>query len=191
MTERRPRLWTVGHGRVAQDAFVALLSAHGITALVDVRRHPGSRRNPQYGRGQLEGWLPAAGIAYRWEPGMGGHREPAPGSAHTAITDPALRAYADHMATAEFGTCLAALAAQAAAQPTAVMCAEGDWRRCHRRFLADAAVLLGAVDVGHLRPDGSVEAHLVTPAARVAGGAVGSPPARTLIYDGGQLTIAD
>jgi uncharacterized protein (DUF488 family) len=177
---------------------VALLSAQRIRALVDVRRHPGSRRNPHYNRGQLERWLPAAGIAYRWEPGMGGHRDPVPRSAHTAITDPALQAYADHMATAEFGACLAALAAQAAAQATAVMCAEGDWRRCHRRLLADAAVLLGAVDVRHLRPDGSVEAHLVSAAVRVAGSSSGSPPAGSLafaltrlIYDAGQMTFAD
>jgi uncharacterized protein (DUF488 family) len=102
MTDARPLLWTVGHGRATQDAFVALLSAHEISTVVDVRRHPGSRRNPQYGRGQLERWLPAAGIAYRWEPGMGGHREPMPGSAHTAIADPGLQAYADHMATAKF-----------------------------------------------------------------------------------------
>jgi uncharacterized protein (DUF488 family) len=134
-------------------------------------------------RSALERWLPAAGVVYRWEPGMGGRRDPAADSPRTAIADPALRAYADHMATAQFRVCMTALVAQAAAHPTAVMCAEGDWRSCHRRYLADAAVLLGSVDVRHLGHDGSVEAHRVTPAARIAGA--------TLVYDGGQMTIAD
>ena len=43
-------------------------------SLVDVRRFPGSRNNPDVGREALEEWLPAMGIGYRWEERLGGRR---------------------------------------------------------------------------------------------------------------------
>lgn len=175
-------LFTIGHGRLPQEAFVRLLRHGGITRVVDVRRYPGSRRHPQYGRKELEHWLPAAGIAYRWLPQLGGRRRGGDRSPHTALANPSFRAYAEHMGGEEFRTTLTGLLRAAEAQ-MAIMCAEGDWRRCHRRLIADAATLLWGVTVRHLRHDGEVEDHVPSPAARVHEG--------SLVYDGGEPSLTE
>src|SRR5262249_36515849 len=99
--------------------------------------------------------------------GGGGRRRPSPESPHGALRVAAFRGYADHMETPEFRDALDALLTEAAARSTAVMCAESVWWRCHRRLLADAAVLLRRVSVEHLFHDGRLEAHRPTPEARV------------------------
>jgi uncharacterized protein (DUF488 family) len=80
------------------------------------------------------------------------------------------------METAEFRDALDELVTEADGRPTVVMCAESVWWRCHRRLLADAAVLLRGTPVEHLFHDGRLEAHRPMPEARVDG--------RRLVYDG-------
>ena len=169
-------LRTVGHGTLTADELAGLVRDAGIETIVDVRSFPASRRHPQFRREAMERWLPDAGVAYRWEPRLGGRRRPAPESPHGALRVAAFRGYADHMETAEFRDALDDLLAEAAARPTAVMCAESVWWRCHRRLLADAAVLLRGASVEHLFHDGRLAAHRPTPEARVDG--------RRLVYDG-------
>jgi uncharacterized protein (DUF488 family) len=164
-----PALYTVGHGTLAETAFTDLLSGAAITHVVDVRSYPGSRRNPQYGRAELEQWLPAAGVGYTWDRRLGGRRHPAATSPHAALRHEAFRGYADHMDTPEFRAALDDLIGLAAASPTTVMCSETVWWRCHRRLLADALVLLRQVPVIHLFHDGRVATHQPSPEARVAG----------------------
>jgi uncharacterized protein (DUF488 family) len=173
----RLRLLTVGHGTLEAEAFAGLLRGAGTARLVDVRTVPGSRRHPHFGRVAMEGWLPSAGIAYRWERDLGGFRRAAPDSVNTALRHPAFRGYADHMRTARFRAALDAVLADAAAAPTAVMCSESLWWRCHRRLLADAAVLLRGADVLHLLHDGRLEPHRPTEGVRREDG--------LLLYDGG------
>jgi len=173
-----PVLLTVGHGTMAGEAFAQLVVEAGVATLVDVRSIPGSRRHPQFGRDQLADRLRSVGVAYRWEPRLGGFRRPAAGSPNVALRHRSFRAYADHMASAEFHAALAELLAEAARSPTAVLCAETLWWRCHRRLLADAATLLGGARVRHLGHDGRLDEHRLTPGVRVddSGG---------LRYDGG------
>jgi uncharacterized protein (DUF488 family) len=168
-------LYAVGHGTLSEVETTELLHQAGIAHVVDIRSYPGSRRNPQFGHDQLERWLPAAGIGYSWDRRLGGRRRPDPSSPNVALRHEAFRAYADHMATAEFAEGRDALIGLAAATPSAVMCAETLWWRCHRRLLADAVVLLRAMTVMHLFHDGRLVAHHPTPEARVAEG--------RLIYD--------
>jgi len=73
-------LLTVGHGTLSEDDLRRLLLGAGVRLVVDVRRLPGSSRHPQVGRAALEGWLPEAGIAYRWCEPLGGRRTPLTGS---------------------------------------------------------------------------------------------------------------
>ena len=169
-------LRTVGHGTLTADELARLVTGAGVEMVVDVRSFPASRRHPQFGREAMERWLPEAGVAYRWEPRLGGRRRPAPESPHGALRVAGFRGYADHMETPEFRAALDELLAEAAVRPTAVMCAESLWWRCHRRLLADAAVLLRGAPVEHLFHDGRLEAHRPTPEARVDG--------RRLVYDG-------
>ena len=63
---------TVGHSTHPIDEFVAILNAHGIRTLVDVRTIPKSRHNPQFGEDQLPGSLEAAGIRYERLEELGG-----------------------------------------------------------------------------------------------------------------------
>jgi uncharacterized protein (DUF488 family) len=159
-------LFTVGHSTRTLDELVELLRAAGVTQLVDVRRFPGSRRHPQFGAERLAEGLAAAGIAYRHEPALGGRRKPRPDSVNTAWRNDQFRGYADHMASAEFTDALAALQRAAAEQPTAVMCAEANWRQCHRQLLADAMTTAGW-EVVHLLWSGGREPHRPMPQLRV------------------------
>jgi uncharacterized protein (DUF488 family) len=68
------RLTTVGHGTADRDTLLTLFRGVAAGRVVDVRRFPGSRRNPDVSTDALAGWLPAAGIDYRWEPRLGGRR---------------------------------------------------------------------------------------------------------------------
>lgn len=174
------RLLTVGHGTLSATDLAGLLGGAGAEHLVDVRSTPGSRRHPQFARDKMQRWLGEAGISYRWEPALGGRRRTSTGSPNTALRHPAFRGYADHMASPEFTPALDHLLDEAAAGSTAAMCAESLWWRCHRRLLADAAVLLRGATVVHLDHRGQLHEHRVTEGARVAGDLVvydvGSPP---------------
>jgi uncharacterized protein (DUF488 family) len=174
-------LLTVGHGTLSADELARLVGEAGIELVVDVRSFPASRRHPQFRREAMERWLPDAGVAYRWEPRLGGRRNPRADSPHSALRVPAFRGYADHMETGEFTTALVEVLADAEQRRTVVMCAESVWWRCHRRLIADAAVLLREADVEHLFHDRRVAPHQPTPEARVDGARV--------IYDGGETTL--
>lgn len=172
------RLLTVGHGTASRGRFTRLLRTVGVQLVVDVRSVPGSRRFPQFGRAELQAWLPEAGLGYRWESRLGGFRRSAADSANVALRHPAFRGYADYMASGSFREALAGLLDEASQQVTTIMCAETLWWRCHRRLIADAAVLLCRASVWHLGHDGRLAAHRLTDGVRC--GASGY-----LIYDRG------
>lgn len=165
-------LLTVGHGTATADELLALLRDAGIAAIVDVRRFPGSRRHPHVARSELEQWLPAGGVAYRWEERLGGRRSGAADSPHQGLRNASFRAYADHMGTGVFTEALDEVLAEADARTTAVLCSESLWWRCHRRLIADAVTLLHDRPVRHLLHDGRCVDHQPTDVARVADGAL-------------------
>ena len=162
-------LVTVGHGTLVQEALGTLLVDAGVQAVVDVRRFPGSRRNPDVARDAMARWLPARGVGYRWEEALGGRRRGAPVSPHVALRNASFRAYADHMETAEWEGALPAVLAEAADRTVAILCSESVWWRCHRRLVADVVTLVHHLDVRHLMHDGRLDAHRVTDGARRAG----------------------
>jgi uncharacterized protein (DUF488 family) len=175
-------LLTVGHGTLPADDLATLVVGHGVALVVDVRSYPGSRRHPQFGRTELGAWLPEAGVAYRWEPRLGGRRPVRADSVNVALRNAAFRGYADHMTTPEFRQALDDVLADAAARPTAVMCSESLWWRCHRRLLSDAATLVGGAAVAHLMHDGRMVPHPLTDGVRRDGD--------SLVYDvGGTLPL--
>ena len=172
------RLLTVGHSTMGSEEFADLLARAGVELVVDVRSAPGSRRYPHFGRVELEAWLPPAGFGYRWEPDLGGFRRSSASSPNVALRNDSFRGYADYMATDCFSEALAHVLGDASHQVLTVMCAETLWWRCHRRLIADAAVLLFAVEVRHLGQDGRLSEHRLTEGVRVddRGG---------LVYDAG------
>ncbi|MFI7453989.1 DUF488 family protein [Nonomuraea sp. NPDC049714] len=160
-------LLTFGHGTATRDRLAALLLEAGVTAVVDVRTAPGSRRNPDAGREALAEWLPAAGLGYRWDGRLGGFRKPAPDSPDVFWENASFRGYAGHTREPDFLAAMDELLAQAATGRTAVMCAEAVWWRCHRRLIADFAVLARHATVQHLAHDGRLTDHPPTPGARL------------------------
>ena len=168
------RLFTIGHSVRPLDEFLALLDAHGVTGLADVRTMPRSRRHPHFSREALETSLPGAGIAYRHFAALGGLRKPRPDSANRGWRHEAFRGYADHMATPEFESALDELMAFAGSQVVAVMCAEAKWWECHRQLIADAVVARGAT-VCHIMSKRDAPAHELTPFARIERGRVTYP----------------
>src|SRR3712207_1306866 len=137
------QIWTIGHSTRPIDAFIGLLTAHGIRHLVDVRTVPRSRHNPQFNTELLAESLKAAGRGYRHMPQLGGLRKAKKDSINTAWRNANFRGYADYMQTGEFRRALDDLIAQANTQATVVMCAESVPWRCHRSLIGDALVSLG------------------------------------------------
>ncbi len=162
-----PRLWTIGHGTADELSFTQLLKSAGIGALVDVRIGPGSRKFPHFNKDLMAQWLPEAGISYRWEKRLGGFRKLLPGSPDTALRNDSFRAYAGYMRTADFQDAFTEVIKDVARTPTAIMCSESVWWRCHRRLISDYATLLAGVSVEHLMPGGRHTPHPPTPGVRV------------------------
>jgi uncharacterized protein (DUF488 family) len=172
-------LLTFGHGTATQDRLTELLRGAEVGLVVDIRRFPGSRRHPHTATSELQRWLPDAGIDYRWDARLGGRRLVVPGAVDL---DPwweveAFRAYAVHTRTEEFATALHEVltTAAAAGRSTALMCSESLWWRCHRRLVADVAVLIHGVYVQHLGHDGRLTDHVPAAGAR--------PTESGLVYD--------
>ncbi len=164
-------VYTIGHSTRPLDEFVALLHAHGIRQLADVRTVPKSRRHPHFAGEALDRSLASAGIAYRHFPGLGGLRKPRRDSPNAAWRHEGFRGYADYMETPAFAEALEELIAFARAAPTAIMCAEAVWWRCHRQMIADALVARG-VEVRHVTSAGAAAPHHLTRFARVEDGRV-------------------
>ena len=169
MTHVSTAVWTIGHSTRTLEEFVAVLRAHSVEALVDVRRFAGSRRLPQFNEGTLRAGLEGARIAYEWLPSLGGRRTPLADSPNTGWRHPAFRGYADHIASEEFADGLAALLTIAGGLRTAVMCAEMLWWQCHRRLIADVLVSLG-YEVLHIQTDKAAEPHRLIDPARLING---------------------
>lgn len=159
-------IFTVGHGARPIDAFIAVLRSAEVGALVDIRRYPGSRKHPQFGRDALALALGERGIGYEWQgDALGGRRSRQPGSRHSALHSASFAGYADHMDTAQFRAAVDALVARVPEERLAIMCAETYWRNCHRMLVADALTLRGATVV-HLLDAGRREAHRLHPTMR-------------------------
>jgi uncharacterized protein (DUF488 family) len=164
-----PEVWTIGHSTRTREEFLSLIRAHHVQAIADVRRFPGSRRQPQFNQQDFRVWLGENGIAYHWFEDMGGRRKPAPDSPNTAWRNPSFRAYADHMDTPQFAQAFASLLELGGRLRTAIMCAEMLWWRCHRSLIADALCVRG-IRVTHIVDESQTQAHPYTSAARVVEG---------------------
>lgn len=161
------RIFSVGHSTHPLATFVELLRRHAVDGLADIRTVPRSRKWPHFATDQLARSLPAAGIAYVHLAALGGWRSPAGDSPNGAWRNRSFRGYADHAMTGEFAEGLGELCELATARPTAMMCSESLWWRCHRRLVADRLTSTGW-EVAHIGPDGRLTVHEL-PAFAVAG----------------------
>lgn len=175
-----PSVWTIGHSTRLWDEFLGLLEIHGIQAIADVRRFPGSRRHPWFASDAMAEALPAIGVDYLWIPELGGRRRVQPNSPNGAWDNAAFQGYADHMASKEFEEGLDKALRLVRGTRTALMCAEAPWWRCHRRLISD---LLTHRDypVLHILGSGAAQPHPLNAMAR--------PKGRNLVYPAPQADL--
>lgn len=161
-------IFTIGHSTHSIDEFVALLRAHGIRRVIDIRTIPKSRHNPQFNRDALAPALRSARIAYVHLKKLGGLRRARPDSPNRGWHNASFRGFADYMQTPEFEEGLARAVELAKKKTSALMCAEAVPWRCHRSLVADA-LLARKIPVADILSASPAKPHKMTPFARVRG----------------------
>jgi uncharacterized protein (DUF488 family) len=175
-----PAVLTIGHSNHPLDRFLDLLARHGVEALVDIRRFPGSRKHPHFHRDNLATALPKSGVEYYWLEALGGRRhKQRDESPNRGLENRGFRNYADYMLTDEFREGVKKLLEVARRQRTAIMCAEGLFWRCHRRLVSDF-LLANGVTVQHIMPTGELQPHKLMHGAVIESGQVSYPGERSL-----------
>ena len=169
-------VFSVGHSNLDLNAFSSTLERFGVRTVADVRRVPRSRKWPHFDTAALAASLPERGIAYVHIPGLAGWRSGRADSPNGAWRNASFRAYADHAMTEDFAMALEDLTERAAREPTAMMCAEALWWRCHRRLIADRLVANGW-EVLHIGSGPRAEPHQLPEFARVLPDGVVTYPA--------------
>jgi uncharacterized protein (DUF488 family) len=159
-------LFTIGHSTHSIEEFIALLKAHSIHHLVDVRSIPKSRHVPQFNTDALASSLRAGNIDYTHLKALGGRRSTRKDSLNTGWRNASFRGYADYMAKPQFVEGLAALTQIASITPTVIMCAEAVPWRCHRSLIADA-MMLQSWEVRDILTAAPAKEHKLTPFLKV------------------------
>ena len=145
-------VFTIGHSNHEWDAFAALLAKHGVELLVDTRTSPVSRYAPWANAGSLKAMLGRAGVDYAFMgDSLGG--KPPDGSCYRPDGRPD---YREIRTRTFFRDGIDALLELVEGRAVALMCAEEDPSKCHRRLLIEPALLDRGVDVRHIRGDGTV-----------------------------------
>lgn len=149
-----PDILTIGHSTHSWDQFLALLRGAKVTAVVDVRSAPYSRRAPQFSRDALLAGLREAGIAYvHLGKELGGR--PAD---RTLFCDGVVD-YERVAATADFAQGLDRVMAGAGRYRIALMCAERDPLDCHRCLLVSRRLRERGASISHVLADGRIQPH--------------------------------
>jgi len=164
-------MMTIGHSTLPIASFLRALRENECRQLVDVRRHPGSRKHPQFNQDQLFAALSSEGIDTVWQEGLGGRRPADQNSINTGWRNKSFRGYADYMQTKAFAEQISWLMNQDLNR-VVIMCAEAVPWRCHRSLISDAVLVRGVqVEDIFVLPDGrtSRKPHDLTPFARVEG----------------------
>ena len=170
-----PIIMTIGHSTRTLDEFVALLRAHGVTRVVDVRTVPRSRHNPQFNKDSLPESLSKAGLGYVHTPGLGGLRHARADSLNAGWRNASFRGYADYMQTPEFEESLEELIELSREERVAIMCAEAVPWRCHRSLVGDALTVRG-IEVDDIMSATKRTPHKMTSFSKVDGLKITYPP---------------
>lgn len=167
-------IFTIGHSTRSIQDFVTLLKHYGINQLIDIRKIPGSRHNPQFNKEFLAPYLRIRHIGYRHMIGLSGLRHTKKDSINMAWHNASFRGFADYMQTDEFKENLAKLITVSKKKHVAIMCAEAVPFRCHRSLVADALVAhdIGVEDIYSLT---SAKKHILRSFAKIKNGTVYYP----------------
>jgi uncharacterized protein (DUF488 family) len=142
MQSQRQPIRTIGHGTRTTSELVSLLRAAGVQTVIDVRRYPHGRRQPQFAMERLMIELPAHGLAYEaWSDELGGRRPKPAASFVSKWTTPGFAAFSAYTEQPEFRAALSRLEERAdGGEAIVLMCAETLWWKCHRRLISDELV---------------------------------------------------
>lgn len=132
------KIFTIGHSTRSIEEFIALLKAHNIEMLVDIRTVPRSRYCPQFNQDALKSALKKEQIGYRHMKELGGFRHPLKDSINTGWINASFRGYADYMQTPAFQKALKKLEKISQEKRSVLLCAEAVPWRCHRSLICDA-----------------------------------------------------
>jgi uncharacterized protein (DUF488 family) len=161
---------TIGHSTRELSELIAVLQAHKIKTLVDIRSFPMSRRLPHFNRENLEQELPKQAIEYVWLRELGGRRKrQIKDSPNVALRNDSFRNYADYMLTPEFAAGIDKLLQISQKGPTAIMCAERVYFRCHRMLVSDYLTAQGH-EVLHIDDHKPARPHKLMAEARMVKG---------------------
>ena len=120
------------------------------------------------------GYEPIAGLG-----GLRGKSKTVPPEVNAFWQNQSFHNYADYALSPEFQRGLAQLEKVSAERPTAIMCAEAVWWRCHRRIIADYLLTDGR-EVLHLMGQGRAEPASITPGALKRNGSLVYPAPGTV-----------
>jgi uncharacterized protein (DUF488 family) len=183
--EKPVRVFTIGHSSHSFEQFLSLLTEFHIYVVADIRRYPGSGKWPQFNSETLNTLLEAENIRYIWFEALGGWRRGVKqtDSPNTGLKSPGFRNYADYMATEEFRAAVQKLLSVAETEPTAIMCAEKLYWRCHRRLLSDYLTAKKG-EVLHILQTGRLQPHQLTKGATTtADGTVIYPATQSELFE--------
>lgn len=164
-------IYTIGHSTRSLTEFLDMLRSFNIKILVDIRSLPGSRKFPQFDKENLIISLDEVGVQYIHSADLGGRRKVKSDSKNTRWNNTSFRAYADYMETQAFEHAVVELEHKALKQPTAYMCSEAVWWRCHRSMVSDYLKVKDWT-VLHIMGTGKFKEHRYTAPARIVDGNV-------------------
>ncbi|CAE8603069.1 unnamed protein product [Polarella glacialis] len=141
-----PLIYSIGHSNHEAHHFFELLSKHNVTCLVDVRSIASSSRFPHFKMRSLEDLCYRQRLTYRHCPELGNK---VGGIVHLLAQPEGQAALTD----------LVLAASRVNEGATAYMCAEADWRDCHRQVISQKLLHDFSVPTVHLLRDGKSELH--------------------------------
>jgi uncharacterized protein (DUF488 family) len=177
MPMKSPPIYTIGHSSRSIAEFVTLLNVGSVRTVVDIRKTPRSRANPQFNDDTLNEALSAWQIDYVRIEELGGRRvksKTVPPEVNGFWTNQSFHNYADYTLSDAFHSGLSQLKPLSLKRRLAIMCSEAVWWRCHRRFVADYLLYDGR-DVFHLMDLARADVATMTPAARPCGASLVYP----------------
>jgi uncharacterized protein (DUF488 family) len=165
MADEGLTIYSVGHSNVPVAHLAALLAAHGVRVLVDVRSSPYAKYADQFNREALQANPELHGVRYLYAGHLLGGRPDNP----VFYDEEGYVKYDDLAASYTFEEGLFKLLDVARKAPTAIMCSEEDPTECHRRLLIARMLDAEGVTVLHLRGDGRVQTEADLHIAETAG----------------------
>jgi uncharacterized protein (DUF488 family) len=143
-------LYTLGYEGLDVVAFIACLRSASVRQVVDVRENPFSRK-PGFSKKALAGALLAEGIEYLHAVELGCPREIRERHKRDRDWGRYEAAFREYLGSQ--GAAVASVARLAREKAICLVCFEADFNRCHRSFVGEAAVALGAPALEHLGRD--------------------------------------